>query len=151
MKVVFLDIDGVLNSVRSCIAYDGYPWQGDTDEEREWHKFDQVAIALLRVLVRESGAVCVLSSTWRLGREDFTPLEEVLGVPIVGKTRDTVGEESRGEEIDHYLKKNKDVTSYVILDDDVDMLPYQMERFVWVDPHIGLTHKEVYECLNILS
>ena len=49
MKVVFLDIDGVLNSVRSCIAYDGYPWQGDSDEEREWHKFDQVAIALLRV------------------------------------------------------------------------------------------------------
>lgn len=55
MKVVFLGIDGVLNSA----AY---------DRQRDWTKrtyIDKTRLPLLKQIVDATGAEIVLSSTWR--------------------------------------------------------------------------------------
>ena len=60
MKVIFLDVDGVLNS-----AQDGYSIRLRTDSH----------LKLLQRIVQETGAKLVLSSSWRIG---FTPASKNL-------------------------------------------------------------------------
>ena len=44
-KIVFLDIDGVLTSTRTCVAHGGYPFDFDA---KDMAQFDYTAIALVR-------------------------------------------------------------------------------------------------------
>lgn len=60
MKIIFLDVDGVLNSVQ-----DGYSIRLRTDSH----------LKLLQHIVKETGAKIVLSSSWRIG---FTPASKNL-------------------------------------------------------------------------
>lgn len=148
MKVLFLDIDGVLNSSRSCIAFNGYPWP-----DCDWNKFDDVAVGLLREAIRLTGAVCVLSSSWRVGMEDkeIGDLSVRLGVPIIGKTRSSYGSEKRGIQIQDWLNEHQEVSRYVIVDDDSDMTREQKRFFVKVDPDAGLSYENYHKILRILE
>jgi len=138
MKVIFLDIDGVLNSLRSCLALGGRPHSA-----RDWHLFDQVAVGLLRRAIEETGAVCVLSSSWRVDIDrapgGLTALGECLGVPFIGVTRRSRGQECRGHEIRDWLAAHEDVQNWAILDDSSDMLPEQMSHLVHVDLREGFS------------
>lgn len=152
MKVIFLDIDGVLNSLRSCVALGGYPFPGRS-KERDWHLFDEVAVGLLRRAVRKTGAVCVLSSSWRLGMDvpELKDLADRLGVPIIGKTRDTYGSERRGPQIRDWLLSNPEVDRYAILDDDSDMMPEQMPYFVKVFYDEGFSYAQHKQLIDVLG
>lgn len=152
MKVIFLDIDGVLNSQRSCMAFGGFPWPGK-HKERSWEKFDSVAIGLLRRITTKTGAVCVLSSTWRLGADDafLSDLSAHLGVQIVGMTRSTYLNEVRGNQIQDWLNENPEVERWCILDDDSDMLPEQMDNFVKVNYQDGLSYQNHLDVIRILG
>jgi len=115
MRVIFLDIDGVLNSA----VY---------DRERGWDdgNIDESRMRLLADIVEETEAVIVLTSSWRrhwwpdpgdcdaMGRE----IHEVFvrnGLTIYDKT----GEDwNRAREIQNWLDDYSDeVESFVILDD----------------------------------
>lgn len=150
MKVIFLDIDGVLNSERSCMALGGYPhpWPA---HQQDWHLFDPVAVALLGRAVKATDAVCVLSSSWRVLLPSLSSLGECLGVPIIGKTRQTQGNEPRGQQIQDWLDEHPEVTQYAILDDSTDMLEYQAERLVRVPPGNGVTLLNYLELLTLLG
>lgn len=150
--VLFLDIDGVLNSTRSAAAYGGYPWPG-THKPRDWHKFDPVAVALLQRVCRRSGAVCVLSSSWRLGMTDSdrNDLAAHLGIEIIGVTRPTLAREQRGNQIADWLAAHPEVTTWAIVDDDSDMLPKQMERFVKVRGEDGLSYLGHVRLIELLG
>src|SRR5690606_20696318 len=119
VKVIFLDIDGVLNSTRSSAALGGMPWPG-LKKERDWQLFDPVAVGLLRRACEKTGAVCVLSSSWRALLDDFglQDLAQRLGVKIIGRTRTTQGGEIRGKQIADWLEAHPEVDAYAILDDD---------------------------------
>lgn len=148
MKIIFLDIDGVLNSFRSCAAFGAYPWP-----DRGWDFFDNVAIGLLQRVVEKTNASCVLSSSWRLGMdsEELNQLAGRLGVPIIGKTRDTLRTERRGEQIQDWLDGHPGVTHYVIVDDCGDMLRSQKRFFVKVDPNNGLSYENHIKMIRILE
>ena len=60
MKVLFLDIDGVLNSTRTAVANGGYP-----HELHHREAFDWTSIKLLQRLCDSAGVLVVLSSAWR--------------------------------------------------------------------------------------
>lgn len=152
MKVIFLDIDGVLNSTRSAAALGGMPWPG-LHKERDWHLFDPVAVGLLRRACNKTGAVCVLSSSWRMhmGASGISDLADCLGVRIIGQTRNSRGAEIRGEQIAEWIDGHPEVTSWAILDDDSDMLPEQKERFVKTRFSEGFLFEHYMQLVSLLG
>lgn len=124
MKVLFLDFDGVLNSRRTCVVYDGYPF----DLEKDFQQFDHVGIGLVRKIVEKTGCKVVVSSSWRHGTS-IDKMIKILDLPIIGITpvRGSFYKEagyslpmsaSRGNEIDEWLKVHSEVTKFAILDDE---------------------------------
>lgn len=145
MKILFLDIDGVLNSARSCRAFDGYPHDFSDEGMR---KFDSVAIGLVRKLCDKTGALIVLSSTWRM-LHDISECAQGLGLPIFDRT--PILEGPRGVEINAWLSKHPEVTRYAIVDDDSDMLPEQKQYFVKTNFEEGLSMHDFKALLGLLS
>lgn len=131
MKIIFLDIDGVLNSVKTSVAHGGYPTALEHSEAFDW-----VAIKLLQRLCDSSGAQIVLSSAWRLWF-DFADVGKAFGLPIIDGTPSFRG--SRGHEINYWLQGHPEVQCYAILDDDPDMLPAQQAHFVQTSGFDGMT------------
>lgn len=136
-RILFLDIDGVLNSERSCHAFGGYPHDFTPGGIA---RFDLVAVALVRRLCRESGAVVVLSSTWRY---HFSAAEvaAALDLPVIGTTTIVNANDyaSRGGEIAAWLAEHPEVEHYAIIDDIDVMLPEQQAHFVQTDWRCGLS------------
>lgn len=124
MKVIFLDLDGVLNSR----IY---------DRQRDWTKqtyIDETRLPLLKRIVDETGAEIVFSSTWREHwdrnpvklDEDGKYIVDCLakyGLKISDKMPQ-VKFGDRSSEIAFYLDMHEDIRNYIILDD---------ENFNWTD------------------
>ena len=135
-KIVFLDIDGVLNSHNFYCARQSFPNKmfnssDDRVKSFELREIDLVPLGLLYQLVIETGSKIVITSTWRLGRNPlyFRLLfyRKGIGFPehtIIGKT-DTLHAHTRGHEIEKWISDNNFTGRYVILDDDSDFLNYQ--------------------------
>lgn len=132
MKVIFLDIDGVLNSHRSAVAFGGFPHHAADHRDR----FDEIAIQLVRGIAAASGAKVVLSSSWRCD-PDWREIGNSLGIPLLDRTPQMPGR--RGTEIAAWLEAHPEVECYAILDDDPDMLPEQLPYFVQTTHNDGLT------------
>ena len=135
MKIIFLDIDGVLNTISN--------WGSRPIEKR----FTPECIAALNRITEYTGAKIVISSTWRniMGYYELSALLHSVGIEgeIIGKTPLVkLSGGPRGEEIERFLyeyrKSEFDVSSFVILDDDTDMGDL-MEHLVWCSPNTGLT------------
>lgn len=133
MKVLFLDIDGVLNSTRSCIAFHGYPF-GLGAESLEM--FDPIAVNMIRGLCAHAGVSVVVSSAWRITHH-WDDIGKSLDLPTIDATPQLMG--PRGNEIQAWLDAHPDVTQYAIVDDDADMLNSQLPRFVKTDINEGLS------------
>ena len=146
MRVIFLDIDGVLNSTRTCIATGGYP--GEELEAKDLTRFDWIAIGLLRRLCESSGIQIVLSSSWRI-IVDIKKLGDAMGLPIIDKT--PVLASSRGNEIARWLSEHPEVEQWAIIDDDSDMLDSQRSRFVRTDGHEGYSWVNHLELCDIFG
>lgn len=131
MRVLFLDIDGVLNSTRTCVAHGGYPMELTHTEAFDW-----VAIKLLQRLCDSSGIQVVLSSAWRL-THDHKDVAKAFDLPIIDRTPSLLG--CRGDEIQHWLDNHVEVTNYAILDDDPDMLESQEPHFIHTRGSEGMT------------
>lgn len=145
MKVVFLDIDGVLNCHRTCIAFGGIP---HTTADGGVQLLDAVAIGLIGGIVRSAGAVIVLSSTWRK-HSDWTQYGRDLGLPIVDRTPSLAG--IRGAEIQDWLDRHPGVERYAIIDDDRDMLPEQMPYFVHTSGFDGFSWANALRLADLLG
>ena len=175
MKVLFLDIDGVLNS-ENWFAYRIYCVKNNmvnilmnfvnTDDRNIKHKLtmlDDRAIANLNRIIEETGCKVVLSSSWRSSIESeniFTQnLLKLKGFKyefydVTHRLWFSDFSIRRGEEIKFWLDKESEkheIESFVILDDDSDMLPEQMNNFIHVDGQVGLTDRDVLAAIEILN
>lgn len=146
MKVLFLDIDGVLNSHRSFIAAnnDAFP----DLSIRGMKKIDHVGVGLLRKMCSLTDIKIVVSSTWRMGHT-VDELAKAFDLPIIDATPvlDTI----RGHEIQHWLDRHPDVTNYAIVDDDSDMLESQLPFFVKTSHYDGVTWKNHQQMCSLLG
>lgn len=137
MKVIFLDVDGVLNSMQ-----DGYSFELETNKHFE----------LLKQIIDKTNAKLVLSSSWRIGIRPndtiHTKLKE-FGMSIYDCTPILKGK-TRGDEIQAWLDQHQDVERFIILDDDIDMGKL-MYRLVHTDTMVGLTEEEVKICLMLME
>ena len=146
MKVVFLDIDGVLNSQRVCIATGGI---SHTTRGGGLEHLDPIAIALIRGICRAAGAEIVLSSTWRK-HADWKDYGTDMDLPITDRTsQSSTG--NRGEEIAEWLRAHPETERYAIIDDDSDMLPEQLPYFVHTSGMEGFIWKDAVLLAEILG
>lgn len=126
MKVLFLDVDGVLNHEGTF-----------KKDPQAYFPIDPYCAFLVGKIQLDSRCHVVLSSSWR-GHEESTKYIHNRVVPLFGKT-ERLGV-IRGEEIKDWLERHPEVTKYAILDDDNDMLPEQMPNFFQTSFHKeGLT------------
>lgn len=152
MKIIFLDIDGVLNSS----VYDRQRTETDGN-------IDKTRLVLLKELVDKTGAKIVLSSSWRnhweknpdecdeIGKEIISDFASA-GLEIYDKTP-KVGYLERSEEISMWLNDNPDVEDFVIFDDNGYGWGDLSDKFVKTDYRIGrgLEEKHVQKALDILN
>lgn len=156
MKLIFLDIDGVLNCES---AFKSGLNHKETSDGQSYCEFGRDQAALINRLIDETGAKVVISSTWRrMGMEAMLEIWKDHGMSgeIIGLTpilRDSVKfNVPRGCEIDTWLDErgfthinwsralqdrviaSSGIETYVIIDDDSDMLYSQRNHFVHVLP-----------------
>ena len=108
MKVIFLDIDGVLNCDMTPNARN-FPYI-----------VDESLLARFRELIDRTGAYVVLSSTWRVDPIGLLAAK-FYEVPFHDVCPDMPGA-PRCEELVVWLRNHPKVTRYVVLDDDNDCL-----------------------------
>ncbi|CAL9985839.1 hypothetical protein VPHD479_0280 [Vibrio phage D479] len=144
MKIIFLDIDGVLNS--------------RVDMLNGVHLNNHKVLLLRSLLDMDKDVKIVISSAWRILNDHEQIAMQLyrcgLGVRhsrVIGSTDNGYVEEGsvdnrhglnqqRGLQIDRWLKNHPEVTEYVILDDSIDMTDYQLSnRFIRIDAETGLT------------
>lgn len=145
-KIVFLDVDGVLNNGT---------WAEEMYEQgvRVYHDdiLHEPSLAQLRRIVDETGAVIVVSSSWRQIRVAYQHLKEWLekfDMEVYDKTPYVGG--MRGDDITAWFNRNPGIYQYVILDDDDDMNGH-MEHLVQTDFDSGLTKEIADECIRRLG
>lgn len=112
MKVIFLDIDGVLNSYEYFVKTRDLNIQGIESE------VDVEKIKLLKQAIDETGAKVVLSSSWRYTK-NAQYLKELLSHYDIYTDSTPFIQNERGLEIKQWLLDNPNVEEYVILDDEI--------------------------------
>ncbi len=163
-KVIFLDIDGVLNTK---------DWHcrmtKDTPHDEFGFAFDPIAVSNLAHIIDETGAVIVISSSWKFhGVSKLRKMWAIRNLPgeILDITPNTVSDEMllnadldkvelgvcRGNEIKEWLTMHKgEVSNYVIIDDYDDLLPEQENYTVITNTLIGISEFDAEKAIKILN
>ena len=147
MKIVFIDIDVVLNNEKSL--------------QLDYNSFCPENVRLLNEIIEKTGAKLVISSTWRLMHPDIIDIFKSEGVTgeIVGMTPDLSIQQNglfrsviRGEEIQFFLDnwKGETIDNFVILDDENDM-GNLLPKLVQTDFCRGLSIFEAEKTIEILG
>ena len=170
MKVIFLDVDGVLNSTNSL---------------HEDESLEDALVLRLKKIVNATGAKLILSSSWRelwtavrklmdkldkydmhlsgmtghgvslefVAKKGFTPTERYIYVYYnyeTGMKEKAVYD--RGAEIAWWLDNHDGIESFVILDDDsYDIKSYYPDNLVNTSFKTGLTDNDVEKSIKILN
>lgn len=126
MKVLFLDIDGVLLHVgtQGLGRTSGEPWGSSFYFAAT---LDPACVLRLKKVLDATGARVVVSSVWRTHDDQMTGLRRAMlnagydrqalrdvfvgATPVIGQERDV--------EVTAWLSKHPEVTKYVVLDDGV--------------------------------
>ena len=158
MKIIFLDVDGVLNFVGTSAKAPG-GFAGITDS----------CVRMLRHIVDKTGAILVLMSSWRRELADktlapATPNGEYLvrklsrcGLHLSSKTDDAFRQTQRLQSIEDWIKTNVldgELESWIVLDDLTreDTAPPEFaEHIVTTDDRFGLTDKDAELAISLLN
>lgn len=163
MKIVFLDVDGVICNEATSYTY-----------------FDPGAMRRLNAILEATDAFIVVTSTWRLRNdlddlrtlfvgggnryrnsdlpkpEPFDPGRILDRTANLNRYKEERRKEGliwgRGHEISEWLRTcDLDIESYVVLDDDVaDIFPH-LKQLVRCETAIGLTDDNVKEAIEVLN
>lgn len=150
INIIFLDVDGVLNSINNLIKvyekthrqHSGYNYP-----------FDEECLNNLCFLVEETNSKIVITSTWRRHEkgikvlldklEEYNLADKVIGyTPILNKTR--------GKEIKKFLSTLDYKPNFIIIDDDTDMDDL-ISYLINTNPYFGLTSENVDNGIKMLN
>lgn len=155
MKILFLDIDGVLNS-------------REYDRKRNWNEqtdIDETRLPLVKEIIDKTGAKIVLISTWRshwdrdesLCDEDGMYINRLFskyGLAIYDKTQDLGLLSKRKDEVKTWLAEHKsDIESFVILDDYRFGWDDLSDVYIHTNPNygLGLEDEHVEKAITLLN
>ena len=139
MKLLFLDIDGVLTS------------DGIKSRKELLYTFSQSCVDVLNRILKENKVKIILTSSWRtvFDADKQNQIFKENGITQFpgGQTND-YGYENRSSEIRDYMAGKK-VESFVILD-DMKINGFD-EHFVLINPATGLTESVIEKVNRILN
>jgi len=153
MKVIFLDVDGVLctsDCLRMRLAPTGH------------HVFNPACVGALNDIIAATGAKLVLSSSWRhfMSIRKFNTHSKAFGVPPCIDETPTLSQtfsadglyiaQQRGTEIKAWLDAHPEVDKFVILDDNSDMASL-MDFLIQTDMDRGLTEYHAKRAIKLLN
>lgn len=154
-KIVFLDVDGVLNNWAWLGRMEGVEGAfGDPTNH-----FDPACVALLNEIIDVTGAGIILSTSWR----HIHPADELVGIlrsvgvrgAILGETPTGGHYDSRYREILGWLELNLYKDLYVILDDCVGRheaaTPEEAEKIIHTTMNHGLLKSDVVHAIHVLG
>lgn len=154
-KIIFLDCDGVLNSIQWDAVRKDMPMESFIDEA-----IDPRCLKRIVSICETTGAKIVLSSDWRINwpfartRLERAGIHEglIMDCTPVLNTVQGMHHHSRGDEIQAWLDAHDDVYDYVIIDDREDFLQDQVRlHLVHVNNWVGITEKDRMAAIEILS
>ncbi len=143
MKVIFVDVDGVLNS-------DDF-----IDSVKGSQDIDIKTIRLLKNAVNETGAKIVMDTSFRYTKS-FLKVQEMLLQNGILFDKTPFIDNERGKEIKQYLAEHKDIEDYILLDDVIfpDFDDELLEHLIKMDDTNsrgigkGLQEKDVEEIIR---
>lgn len=162
MKVIFLDIDGVINS--------NFWLESHQQEISDGTLIDKEKIELVAKIVNKTEATLVMHSGWRFWfdntmkpiRKEAQNLIDLLldsGLSIYAMTPDLTTEEIRkskmfskvkASEIFLWLEQNPNVDKWIVLD-DIDLHNDDLAtRQVRTNAEVGITEKDVDKAIEML-
>lgn len=169
-KIIFLDIDGVLNTeyYQRMLQYEGKPWQ-----DGHGAFFDPQAVQQLQRIVDATDAGIVIESSWKyLGLEAMQAMWQDRRLPgrVLDITPSAISDSvllsadldltdpstlhCKGAEIASWLSDNgihDDDVPYVILDDEYVILESQQPHFVMTNPYDGITEELAARAIHLLN
>ena len=154
IKIIFLDVDGVLNTSKTTRRLDCC---------NKFTFVDTRKVLRLRDIVERTGAQLVLSSTWRFGADpkafwlEREALRELVAefrrvrCPLWFDTTPYLPATKRWQEINAWLILHN-VEDFIILDDwgEEEFRP-MMDRLVKCDPRKGLTKERAELAIQMLG
>lgn len=166
MRVIFLDIDGVLNDMRQH----GNGFFGTNKENVE---------VMNTLLSQFPDAKIVISSSWRymiqeksMTVDGFTNMLLSHGLDclslngstsykhggyqsrVLGRTALDEEIKGRGKQIKSYLECHPSISNFVIFDDmlwDFEKYPHLMTQLILTDPATGVTPKQIEQAAKLLT
>ena len=146
MKLIFIDIDGVLNSTSG---------QGPYISDMEVEK-----LLLLKRLINESGAYGVVITSDRrysqIDMEDKMKAFDEYEILVVGELRrpnEDDPEDNRGKQIMDYLETTKDNIEKIVILDDIDdgISELFYEDFIQTNRVYGLDEEIINKTIELLK
>lgn len=146
MKIIFLDIDGVLNNRKTQIPYG----------------IDISCVDNFNYIIQKTNANIVLISSWRYmimqGEMKLKGFEYLLrshGVNckdrLIGLTSPDEIFYERWYQVEHWIKHTENkIDSFVILDDYEDF-PNYPQNYIQTDGYYGLTFEDAKKAVHILN
>lgn len=153
MKVIFLDVDGVIN-------HSYYYFEIGNEEDKCYQYLSKELIENVKKIVDQTGAKIVLSSSWKSSVDDnLEPRSEMgqylvdalakSGLFLYGKT-ETLGI-NRYQEIKVWIQNHPKTTQYVILDDSDYSWNDLSLNWIQCNARIGISESNVIESIRILN
>jgi hypothetical protein len=165
MKVIFLDIDGVLNCEDAYLSGECkyVEWTYPSGLKDHHQSFCSWSKEWLNKVIRETGAKIVISSTWRTSGLEFMKkvweLEgmegEIIGLtPYMGykKTEKDSYRIPRGCEIDYFLENHLDFT-HINWDESIQkehMEKSGIENYIIIDDDADMLYGQKEHFIHVL-
>jgi len=146
-RILFLDIDGVLNSEEY--------YRNSCNSGKDFSRFDPSSVSFIKALVEEFSLNIVISSTWRCGAIAKLMHElkrnKLLDYLYHDWFTPVIHPAHRGTEIKLWLDLHPEITDYVIIDDDSNILEEQKNNFVKTSTHLGMNNEHYNRVRAIFS
>lgn len=148
MKILFLDIDGVLNNHKSLV--------------KQSYSIDPYNVENLNKIIRATDCQIVLMSAWRylildrhMTLRGFETLLSTHGVLAYRRLIDLTEQDTivseRWHQVENWIKANKEKVDTFVMLDDCEEFPNYPQNFVKTDMEFGLTEQDADKAILILG
>lgn len=147
-KIIFLDVDGPL-ATNDCFLVTEFKFG------KNIYKWNPKCVSILNEVIKETGAVIVLSSDWRIffdliTLDDIFKWNEVIASPVAVTDEykhkfSSSPDVDRVYQIDRFLKNNQ-IKKWVAVD-DMDLKSDIVTNFVHVEGEEGISAEGIKEKL----